>query len=1029
MDRKKLLLVLLLIICLGPFSFSQTPSNVFKNITIDDGLSQNSVVSITQDNLGFMWFATQDGLNRFDGKNFRIYPVSFDDITNPENSRLGKLHIQGNDLWMITRGGKLEVLDLVTEEFKHVEKFLGANELLPPIRSILVEEDGKIWLGTESQGVFLVNRNFRIQKHFHTEGPSGYRISSNRINQIYRDLRDRLWILTDSGINEIGKGKPRTYMEGIMVNTICDEPSGTILVGTQGKGIYYKSHAGQDFFQFNRVGREAVPTDLTVKTMIMDEQLRLWVGTYGNGLYVVDRRYSTLEHYLPHRSNPHSIGFQDILSIFRDEKKGIWLGTDGGGISFYDKSFGNFQLLLEQHVPEDIAIEQIRAITTDREGKIWFGTSGNGFTRYDPATYQFDPFHLEPFKPGIKNYNRVVAMYSDDSGDLWLGTHGNGTMVFCRKSGKVKKWFTTEAENPEQKVPDNTIWTFLAEGPDRVWAGSRYSGLLLLDKQKGMIKRFYETGSPQDNIRAIIRINDSILALGYERKGVKLLNTYDGSYKVWLPEIFRDELDRVEIKCLYYLNGWLWAGTGGKGIVASNLETGAVKRFTETEGLPNNMIYGILEEDSRTLWGSTNRGLFRLTYEKVGGDLDIDKISSYDSSNGLQSNEFNTGAFHRSASGDLYFGGIKGLNYFDPSLIPERREKINIIISEARVDNVPFKGNRSITYEDRLDLLYRENSIAVNYTAINFVSPEKLNYTYMLEGYDDDWIQAGTRNYTAYTNLPPGDYIFKVKLADNMLDEAPVTTLGISVATPYWQEWWFLSLMALGVLLLLFTIYRVRIHQFLELQRVKDSISADLHDDLGSRLTTIHLLSAISRNKFTKDPELSRMLNNIDREIYASSEALDEIVWNIKMTNESLPDTIAKIRRYISEVLENAGITYSIDTSEDLSPYHLSMQKRRELFLICKELVNNIRKHSHASEVAVKLGTQKNMLYLSVSDNGKGFDPLMKTHRNGISNLRQRVQKWSGELKIQSGPEQGCLIEIGIPFDRAGILNRFMRRE
>ena len=1009
-------------------SASQNTSIVFKNITIDEGLSQNSVVSIAQDSLGFIWFATQDGLNRFDGVNFKIYPRSFDDVTNPDYSRLGQLQIYGNNLWMVTRGGRLEVLSLLTDKFKHVSRLGGMAKDLPQVRSLLVESRNKIWIGTEQDGLYLVDRQMNVLRHYSTSDAGSSAILSNRINQIYKNSEGALFVLSDKGINEINHNRISVVLEDVMANVLTEDSFGNLYAGSQKKGVFIRMWQTKKFQHMNRDARTPFPTDLSVKSLFIDDNGLLWIGTYGNGLYLLDRRVSKLTHFTPERDDPGSIGYQDILKVYQDNQGGMWFGTDGGGVSFYDESFGNFKVLANHNVPETVAVEQIRAITTEKDGVIWIGTSGYGYTRVDTKNNTFNTFHIKPYKAGLKNFNRIVALHSDGSGDLWIGTHGNGTLIRDGKTGEIKKWMTKDAIGETEKISDNTIWTFEPEGAETVWAGSRSSGLFLIDKTKGVIKQFNDGDQSPDNLQAIERINDSILALGFGRKGVRLLNTKRGKYQRLVPEYFIEELDHVEIKSLYYLNGWLWVGTGGKGIVAVELKSCRIRRFTEEDGLPNNMIYGILEEDSRTIWFSTNRGLARLTYKKENEDIKIDKVTSFDSKNGLQSNEFNTGAFHKGLDGMLFFGGVKGLNYFDPQTMPDRKEKIPIVISEARIDNLPYKGERSILYEDLLKLNLGENSVAVNYQALHYVSPERLAYTYKLEGYDQDWIMAGSRNYTAYTNLPPGNYIFRVKLAENVLDHAPVTSLGISVATPFWQTWWFIFLIILILLSILYGIYRVRINQFLELQKVKDSISADLHDDLGSRLTTIHLLSALSRSKFETNPELGKLLSNIDREVYASSEALDEIVWNIKKTNESLTDIVAKIRRYSSEVLESANIAYHIDTSEDFEPFELSIKKRRELFLICKELINNIRKHAAASKVILTIGKDKKRLYVSVSDDGKGFDPNQKTHRNGISNLKTRVENWNGEIQITSGPEKGCFIELWIPFDKTNMFHKIFRR-
>ena len=997
---------------------------VFQNISIDDGLSQNSVVDIVQDSLGFMWFATQDGLNRYDGNEFRIFPKSFDDITSSSDSKLGRLYIYDQNLFMITKGGNLEIMDLTTENVSEVENF-KSGEKIPFVTALLIESMDKIWIGTEDSGLYLMDSERRLKRHLSKESPPRNQLASNKINRLFRSDSGKLWVLGDNGITEVSEAGTSFHLPGVKVNTMLEDFTGRMWVGTLGNGMYSKTRKLADFVHLNRIGKDAhIPTDLIVESLHMDASNRLWIGTYGDGLFTLGGKQYELVQYLPDRKNPGAIGFQDVLSIFADDKGGIWIGTDGGGISFYHESFKEFNLLSYHKVPEDVAVEQVRSITSDDQGFVWIGTSGNGFTRFDPKTEELRTYSLQPFKPSINNYNRIVALHADRAGDLWIGTHGNGTVVMDRETGEFKKWFTTEAEG-EEKLPDNTIWCFLDAGDNRIWAGSRHAGLLLIHKEKGLIKRYCRNKSAQHNITAITKINDSILALGYEKKGIKLFNIRTGKSKAVAVQYISEYLDQIEIKSLYYLNDWLWAGTAGKGILATNLRTGKSKIFSEKDGLPNNMIYGIVEENSRKIWVSSNKGLFRLTYKKSQeDDLEIDKLNLFTQTNGLQSNEFNTGAYHKSRDGKLYFGGIKGLNYFKPEELPVKRDRTRVVISEAMVDNTPIKSEKLITYTSDLSLPYSRNSVALNYTALDYVFPERINYSYRLEGYDNHWISAGNRKYTAYTNLPPGEYTFKVKLSENIATEGSVTALGISIATPYWQAWWFILTVVMLILAILYGIYANRISQLLELQKVKDTISADLHDDLGSRLTTVHLLSAISRTKFKNNPEMDKVLNNIDKEIYASSEALDEIVWNIRMTDEDLTDIIAKIRRYVSEALETQGLQYAIKTQDDFEPYQMQMQKRREMFLICKELINNIRKHAEATKVEMSIRREGNMLYVSVKDDGCGFDPVEKTHRNGIANIRKRVKKWNGKTSIQSVRGEGTLVEIWIPFDRRNYLQK-----
>jgi nitrate/nitrite-specific signal transduction histidine kinase len=303
-----------------------------------------------------------------------------------------------------------------------------------------------------------------------------------------------------------------------------------------------------------------------------------------------------------------------------------------------------------------------------------------------------------------------------------------------------------------------------------------------------------------------------------------------------------------------------------------------------------------------------------------------------------------------------------------------------------------------------------------------------LNYSYKLEGFDEDWIDAGMRKYAAYTNLGPGEYAFRVRLTNNTLNEDTVASLGISIATPYWQTLWFKVLMLLLITGILYLIYRFRVIHLLELQKVKFNISADLHDDIGARLTTIQLLSAISKPKFGNNSEVKSLLSNIDKEINASSEALDEIVWNIRMNDESLNEVTSNIRRYVSEISENGGLIYDINTDQDFGTTNMSMQKRREIFLICKEMMNNIIKHANADKIEMQIGKNNGMYYIKVKDNGSGFDPKVESKRNGIANIRKRVKKWNGNIQIQSQFGLGSTIEVWIPFDKKWALGNVLEK-
>lgn len=1012
------------------WAYSQESAQVFKNITIDKGLSQNSVVDIVQDELGFMWFATQDGLNRYDGQNFKVFPEVFDDITSPGYSQLGKLFTKGTQLWFVSKGGKLKVMDLCTEDIFAVERLGTGMDLLPPVSTIFEDAENNLWIGTLENGLYHWNFEEKILHIYSENGEYPFAMTGNEVRSVFQDDENNIWALTNLGVTKIGAKGTVNYLEEINTNVITQEKSGRIWVGTFGEGLYAKEPGAENFEKVLEYGQEKVPKNLVFEAIHADAEGNIWIGTYGSGLYLLNKESESILHFMPEKRNPYSIGFQDILSIKEDKEGAIWIGTDGGGVSYYHSHFDNFRRLTAQDVPEDISIRQIRAITTDEQGGVWLGTSGKGLTYLSPDLKTKKTFHLRPYHPGIANYDRIVSLFVDAEGDLWIGTQGNGLLVKDRKSGDIKKWFFSSAKDSNEYVPDNTFWSIIEADSGRVYAATRNAGVLLIDKHRGLLASYpdmqeKERSLAKRNIRSITRVNDSILALGAEGNAIHLLNTCKGIFKTLRNPVIEATLkDEYGIKSLYYEDGHLWAGTAGQGLLVTHLESGRTISITTAQGLPNEMIYGILPESKNALWMSSNKGLFRLSYNSTGNSVKVDKIKSYTVGDGLQSNEFNTGAYHRSSKGTLYFGGINGLNFFDPGNVLHERKNNKVVLTGAMVDNKPLETDSLITYKNHIKLPYSRNSISFNYTVLDFLSPETMSYEYILEGYDEQWIQAGDRKYTAYTNLPPGDYTFKVKPAENMMANAVPAMMGISISAPFWFKWWFFILVFLFISGALYLFYRYRINQLLEVQRVKNTISADLHDDIGSRLTSIQFLSALSRKKWMNQEDTTGCLMGIDEEVQASAEALNEIVWNIKMDDESLEDIVAKMRRYAGEALDPVEIEYKVEIDSDFSRKKMKMQKRREIFLIYKELLNNVRKHAGAGKVKIKISIVGNMFFLAVRDNGRGFDPSLDTSRNGLKNVRERIKKWNGKFKISSKEGHGSVIKIWLPFDRLTFLRK-----
>jgi len=1000
----------------------------FRNVSINEGLSQSSVMDIAIDSLGFIWIATQDGLNRFDGKEFISFRKNFDDITTPNGNILGKIvNGNGHELWLITSGGRLEKMNLLKQEFE-VQKKLGPDSLhLPPVNCVFASGED-LWIGTQSHGLIIYRSAQKKLIPINLQSRP-YSLTSNLVQQIFKDSKGDYWILSDNGLAQTNNRLSflqkylftQTETGSVACSYIDEDKHGNLWLGTFGKGLWIKKKEDLLFRPFtNYTGQPTVPPDLVIESICVDDEGRIWVGTYGNGLYIIDYRNYTVSNLLLDKRNPFSLSYNDILCIKKDKKGRILIGTDGGGLSYYDKQFNNFGLLSKNSIPQNIAIDQVRSVTTDKEGGIWIGTSSEGLTYSNKQQNSFQTFKFSALNGKSNNLERIVSLLVDEEGDIWVGSQGNGLLIIDGKTKKLKKHLSPKSTG-NNYLPDHTIWSMVEGVAGKVWVGTRNGGLCFIDKNEGLLIHLTNLNGnetiKEDNVRALTFINDSLLCIGFETKGIQFLNIKTNKlYSDYDSVITNSFTSETILRSILYRRPMLWVGTYGKGLIGINLVTGKRKQFTQENGLPNNTIYGILADKNGNLWMSTNKGLCKFTVPKHIEDTKRSDFLTFTAEDGIQSNEFNTGAFHQSQDGSMFFGGVNGLTIFNPAQLAGVEQHANVIITQATINNRPFAADTLISYKKTLDIPFANNSLSFTFAAPDIIAEGSLNYYYKMQGYDNDWIEAGNRNYTAYTNLPPGKYSFLVKAARDPSDsQAGITGLSIRIRPPFWLTWWFFVLCFVLLTGILYSIYRYRISQLIRLQQVRNRIATDLHDDIGSTLTNISILSELSRKNLNEGTEARVFIDRISQEVSNSSQALDDIVWSINTNNDTLEETVARMRRYAAEIFDGANIHYSLVFDEKFANQKLNMEQRRDVFLIFKEAVNNIYKHAEAKNVRIEVNIQGNIIHINIQDDGKGYDPTKSTHRNGIKNMHQRVQRWKGSIHIDSSGGKGTTLRAGFP--------------
>ena len=737
MNRLSLLVLLFLISQLLQ-SQNDNVQVAFNELTVEQGLSQNSVVSIAQDQTGFMWFATQDGLNKYDGKQFTHFQFQFEDVTRSTYSKLGKVYVDSQDvIWIIANSGLLHKKKPDSKTFDSVEN-------LDQVSTIFQASNNNYYIGTYASGLYsfsMISKDTvqilkAADKHMTTFDLFQY--------------NDKVLAATSNGIIEISPDNSYRFVN-VHDNTnfsafAQSTESNRLFLGSYGKGLFVSEGSDLDFSTFKGFPNASLPDHLIIQDVLVDSTGKLWVATYGDGAYLIDFKKESIQHFIANKTNPYALHYNDVLSLYEDFTGIVWLGTDGSGLSYYDKDLVKFNVLTNKQVPNNISVDFVRAIV-EKDGKVWLGTSNKGLTSIGLKANFYKMFT-------ISNSNlasdRVMSLHAN-ADDLWVGHQNSG----------LQKLVNNNAFKSFEATKGMSIWKIYQAQNEMLWLCT-LNGLVLFDENKGVLKTYNSENSAlvSDAIRTVEAGENNQLWIGTESDGLYLLNTNTES----LTNIATIQ-DRI--KSLYYNEDVLWIGTNGNGLKSFNSKTKTIHHFTTENGLANNVVYGILPGNKNNLWLSSNKGLTRI---RINNDVitEIENFSNYD---GLQTNEFNTGAYHKDNNGILYFGGLEGLNWFNPNQLSYNSDKPKTVITGFNVFAKPHPIVQNHAFSAN------QNTMTFTFSGLHYSQPDRNQYKYQLVNHDPDWISAGNNNSAHYTNLPPDDYTFKVISSnyDGVWNEEPAT--------------------------------------------------------------------------------------------------------------------------------------------------------------------------------------------------------------------------------------------------------------
>ncbi len=799
--RRLLALALFLFFCLPAGLQAQEGSIRFRRLSIEEGLSQSTVFVILQDSQGFMWFGTQDGLNKYDGYGFTVYKNDPEKpVTISDNFVRVVYEDRQGQLWIGTNGG-LNRFDRATETFtRYGSQTVDAHSLGDDIiRSIYEDRQGTLWVGTNVD----LHRFDRQAEAFVREEliPAG-----NPVRLIHEDTRGNLWVGLEGGglykLNPITRAltiyqqnpdDPGSLSHND-VSAIYEDPAGRLWISTEGGGLNRFDPKTETFTVYRSdPANPASLSDDNIRYLYADRQGQLWIGTWGGGLNRFEAAGEIFLHYQNDPANPYSLSGNQVLSIFEDRSGVLWVGTNGAGLNKYSLRQAAFAHYTNTS-PGSVRLSDnmVWAIFEDGQGELWVGTS-NGLNRLNRAARTVTYYRHSPENPASLSSDFIPAVLEDRAGTLWIGADEGGLNRLDRATGT----FTTYRHDPENPagLSDDDVWSLAEDSHGGLWVGTWGGGLNHFDPATETFTRYLPdpddpTSLSDSVIRAIYEDRDGMVWLGTNGGGLNRLDPASGAFTVYRhdpgnPASLSDNVIRTVYEDRA---GRLWVGSDGGGLNKFDRAASTFAHYREKDGLPNDTVYGILEDDQGYLWLSTNNGLARF-------DPASETFKTYNASDGLQSNEFNQGAYHRGREGELFFGGINGLTAFFPGEIQDNPHPPPVVLTAFQVFNQTVSLPRSISEIGDIQLSYRDSVFSFEFAALDYTAPAENRYRYQLEGFDKDWIEAGTRRFATYTNLDGGRYVFRVLGSNNdgVWNEAGAS-VSILITPPPWQTWWAFTL-------------------------------------------------------------------------------------------------------------------------------------------------------------------------------------------------------------------------------------------
>lgn len=991
----------------------------FENIGKIQGLS-GPVKSICADHLGFMYFATDEGLARFDGQRIRFYQTKIGDSTTINNNIVNDISVDAkNRIWIASNGG-LCYFDHLTDQI-HRLNLPDTLESIDQFRihNLFVDYQDRIWFATRT-AVHVLNTNFSVQASYKLPDRFG-----SMISEFHIDKDDQLWIGTNTSyliqwdlcsriINDTKISSPASSQQKstTTLRTLKPDPSGQLIAGSWMGGlnrIHYNGDQLHSIHYENNLDNNFRNNIVCAVAFANDSCW--WVGTFGSGIYLYNPKTTKyFRHILHTPANPFSLSGNYVQDIYKDKNGAIWVGTENG-VSIYHPAAHPFSSIKIPDFGKEYSIyrnpSQILEFNDiNSTAHYLILIPGLGLIQFNRQSKNFSGFFQGSSKDHCINPDRVYQILPFRNEYLMLGDHALYTLNLTNRS-------CSELTLPAEIKLENAR-KFIIDKRKYLWIISSSSGLYMIDSSLSQIKHYkcdpLQSNGIQDNVlTSIMEDSRGNIWLGTQNRGLSVYHISSDRFTHFqhsksnpqsIPDnnIFDLEEDAT---------GNVWASTEN-GLVRFSSDLSKIKIFSTIEGLPNNTIRNITKDLENNLWFSTINGLARLDFKKGS-------FQSFYQRDGLAENNMN-GAGFQSSDGELIFSGNSVLSWCQI-----KNRLINSIVPVPRITSISIDGQRipllreGNTIKD-IHLKYGQNNLFFEFAGLPSLNSSKNTFSHFLKGYDAEWIFDGTQNMAMYANLNGGKYTFLLKVQnENGLSASAMDSVDIIIQPPFWESWWFITVVILSVCAFTYYVFQMKLRQWMRLQQLRIDIARDLHDEVGSSLSSIKLTSQKQASSGRSEQSYELAMERIQSAANSAMDMMNEIIWSLQPENDNISSLFNRIRRFAVDILEAAQIPFKLEISEKAYNCNISIDKRKDVLLIIKEALNNCAKYSKATFVQINIDVSPGEMSLLIRDNGTGFLLNNTEAGNGLKNMKVRAQSINAQLLIQSSPGSGTSIQLLLP--------------